>query len=53
MMSLGATSREFVASCSHDHDPALFLFLVPFRVAVSLTSLVPLWHLAVRPNAEK
>jgi hypothetical protein len=53
MMNQGATSREYVASCSHDHDPALFLFLAPFpfRVAVNLTSPVPLWCLAVGPNA--
>ena len=51
MRSLGQTSREYVASCSHDHDHDRALF--PFRVAVSLTSPVPLWRLAVRPNAEK
>lgn len=39
MMSLGATSREYVASRSHDHDhdPVLFLVPFPFRVAVGLT----------------
>jgi hypothetical protein len=55
MMSLARTSRECVASCphDHDHDHALFLSLFPFRVAVSLTSPVPLGRLAARPNAEK
>lgn len=53
MMSLGQTSREYVAGCSHDHALFLFLALFPFQAAVSLTLLVPLWHLTVRPNAEK
>ncbi len=47
MMSLAQTSRGYVASCSHDHDHA------PFRVAASLTSPVPLWRPAARPNAGK